>query len=222
MPIEIELISEPLLIPVWFYSYSAVIYFASALTSFLIAAFSYRLYKMSKFKLSLPLMFSFLLLGLAFSALTATSVYTYLYKPYFKDFFSLGLVNSIGFNFYYITSLLGYALILLMYLPEKIKKNFFVLYVPLWYINLMSFHVVSIVLLAGAAITNVINFYRKRNLDTFLVMFAFVTLVFSHLFMMMVPFDATVFLAANALIAVGFSSLLFMLIRVSWSDRKKI
>jgi len=225
----IELISEPFLIPVWFYSYSAVVYAASALISLLVTFFSYKFFKMGKDKKTVALMFSFLFLTFAFSALAFTSLYTYLYKPYFKLNLNLGdlsLVNSFGFNLYYISSIVAYVSILAMYLPKDLEKiigkKMLVLYVPLWYLNFTSFHVTSILILAYVAAKNVANFFSNRNLDNFLVMFAFVSVVSFHACLLFASFDPTIYLAANSLLAVGFASLLTMLIRVSGSDGKKV
>jgi len=224
----IELISEPFLIPVWFYSYSAIVYAASALMSILVTYFSYKFFRMSKTKSALMLMFSFLFLATAFSTLTFTSLYTYLYKPYFKDNFDLGslsYVNSIGFNLYYIASVIAYASLLLMYLPKDISKalknKFPVLYVPLWYLDLVNFHIASIALLAYVAARNVANFYKKKNMNNFLVMFTFISMISFHASLLFTTFDPTIYIAANTLLAVGFGSLLTMLIRVSRSGRKK-
>jgi hypothetical protein len=215
MSVGIVLISEPLLIPIWFYSYSAVVYFLAAIISFITSFFAFKLYKVSSVKLNLFLLFSFLALGLAFSALTLTSVYTYFYKPYFETFYSLSKMNKMGFNFYYLTSLVAYVLFLVMYLPKKFSKRFFVLYIPLYYINLTNFHIISILLLLFVVIKNIANFYKKRNLDSFLVMFAFITMISFHSLLLLTPFDVELYLLAHVIITVGFASFLTMLIRVS-------
>ncbi len=216
-----EAIAQTLLVPVWFYSYSAAVYAVSALIALLIAGFSFRLYRMSSAKVSMLMAVSFLSLGLAYAALTATSAYTYFYKPYFTHSLDLGLVNSLGLNAFYILSILAYLLMVLMYLPEKIKSRLFVLYVPFWFADIVSFHLLAIIALAVAAISNIKNFYKKRNLDSFLVMFAFLTLVCFHVFELLAPMDAISYLFANAFLAVGFLSLLIMLVRVSRSGKKK-
>lgn len=232
--IGIDVLSEPLLIPVWFYSYSAAIYAASALVSLLIVFFSYRFFRMSKSKTAFLLMFSFLFLTAAFAALAFSSAYAYLYRPFFQanlDLGSLGLVNSLCFSVYYIAAVVAYLSLALMYLPKdasdfykKLSKStggMFVLYLPLWYLDISDFHVLSIVLLAYTMLKNLFNFYKKRVLDNFLVMFAFLAMVSFHALLLFVPFDPTIYLAANGLLAAGFASLLAMLIRVSGSDGRR-
>ena len=228
----IELISEPFLIPVWFYSYSAIVYAASALISIFVTYFSYKFFMMSKTKSAIILMFSFLFLTIAFSTLTFTSLYTYLYKPYFKhslDIGSLSFVNNAGFNLYYIASIIAYVSLLIMYLPKDIKKflknkmhmQIPVLYVPLWYLELMNFHIASILILAYVVVRNVVNFCKKKDVNNFLVMFAFISIVSFHASLLFTTFDPTIYIAANTLLATGFGSLLLMLIRVSRSGRKR-
>jgi hypothetical protein len=215
MPIEALLIPELPLIPIWFYSYSAVVYFLAAIISFTTSFFAFKLYKMSSVKMNLLLLFSFLTLGIAFSALTLTSVYTYFYKPYFEAFYDLSMINNLGFSFYYFTSLVAYLLFLTMYLPKKFTRKFLVLYVPLWYIQLTNFHIISILLLIYVVIKNIANFSKKRNLDSFLVMFAFITMIMFHSLLLLTHFDVELYLFAHVIITVGFASFLTMLIRVS-------
>jgi hypothetical protein len=209
------LISEPPLIPVWFYSYSAVVYVVSAIISFLISYFAFRLYRMSSVKTNLFLSFGFLALGLAFSSLTMTSIYTYLYVPYLRGYASLTAVNTSGYNFYYLASFIAYLLFVLMYLPKKIKNRLLVLYVPLWYTNFTGFHIASALLIGYVLTANILNYLKKKSLNSFLVMFAFLTIEIFHLLLLLLPFNVTLYLAAHTFLVVGFSSLLVMLIRVS-------
>jgi len=232
--IGIELASEPFLIPIWFYSYSFLVYAISALISALVAYFAYKFFKMTKTKSSLMLVFSFLFLTAAYSTLSFTSLYTYLYKPYFQVNFNLGslsFVNSVGLSLYYITSMIAYVALFVMYLPEikelkklfkrEIKSKLSVLYVPLWYQSLMDFHLVSILILAYVALRNVANFYKKRDVNSFLVMSAFILIVSSHAALLFLEFDPTIYIAANTLLVAGFSSLLIMLIRVSSGGKSR-
>lgn len=215
MGIETILISEPPLIPVWFYSYSAIVYLLSAIIGFLVSYFSFRLYRMSSVKLNLILSLAFLALGFAFLSLTITSLYTYFYLPHFKQFQNLGLVNRAGFNFYYIASLIGYLLILMIYLPKKVKEKFFILYVPLWYTDLTSFHMISILFLSYVVVRNIVNFVKRVDLNSFLVMFAFISMIVFHILLLQISFSITLYLLAHSFLTIGFGALLFMLIRVS-------
>jgi len=210
----IEAIS-PQLIPVWFYMYGGVAYGIVAAISFLISFFSFKLYKTSSLKTNLILSLSFLSLGVAFSSLLAASLYTYFYIPYFQDDVNLGFLNRNAFNLYYLTSLISYVLFSTMYLPGKIKNKFFAFYVPLWYIDWTNFHILSIFIMGYVLLMNFMNCYKKRNFNSYLVTFAFFTIEVFHLLLLFIPFDVSLYLAAHALLSVGFGSLLIMLIRVS-------
>lgn len=218
-------VGGPALIPVWFYGYSAIVYGISAIISLIVCYFAFKLYRMSSVKMNLFLFFGFLGLGLAFLSLTTASIYTYFYKPYFQDAIGIGLnaMNNDCYNFYYIISTISYFLILLMYLPSKLMKNKFpVLYVPLWYQSFPGFHILSSILVGVIFLINSLNFFKRKSLNSFLVMFSFATILIYHLSLMFIPFSMTFYLAAHTFLVIGFGSLLLMLIRVVRSDRKKV
>jgi len=215
MAIELITILSPQLIPVWFYGYGAVAYGIVAAISFLISLFSFKLYRKSSLKTNLVLSLSFLSLGIAFACLLVSSLYTYFYIPYFQDDVGLGFFNHSAFNFYYLASLISYILFSMMYLPGKIKNKFFAFYVPLWYIDWTNFHILSIFIIGYVLLMNFMNCYKKRNFNSYLVTFAFFTIEIFHLLLLFIPFDVSLYLAAHALLSVGFGSLLIMLIRVS-------
>ena len=215
MSIGVALLSEPPLIPVWFYAYSAVVYSLSAVISLLISFFSFRLYRTSSIRMNLPILFGFLLLGLAFSSLTFSSLYTYFYKPYFEGYHNLRMVNKICFNFYYVVSLIAYLSLSLIYIPIKFSKRLFILYIPLWYIKLTEFNIASIIILGYVTINSMINFSKKVNLNSFLVMLAFIGMTSFHSLLLLSSFDIELYLIAHLVLSMGFVSFLTMLIRVS-------
>jgi hypothetical protein len=102
-----------------------------------------------------------------------------------------------------------------MYLPKKIKNKLFAFYLPLWYIDNFTFHVASIFLVGYVLLANLSNLFKKRSLNSLLVTVAFLALEIFHIALLLIPFDVSMYLAAHTLLAVGFSSLLTMLIRVS-------
>src|SRR3990170_6155509 len=108
------------LIPVWFYLLSSMAYGIAALISFLVSYYSYKIFSTDKrLKSNLFLALGFLGLGIAFSVLTFTSVYTYLHDPFLKGFLSLNIVNVKIFNLYYAISLVSYILLNIAYLPKR-------------------------------------------------------------------------------------------------------
>jgi hypothetical protein len=213
------------LVPIWFYLFSSIAYGAAAVISLLVAYFSFKIFWSNrKMKTNLLLSLGFAGLAFAFAALTFTSLYTYLYDPYLKGFLSLSLVNIKGFNLYYIISLISYVALNIVYLPKKIMKKLKIaplLFVSLWYINSDVFNIVSIFLLAIVSLKAVRNFLKSKSLNSFLVMFCFLAMIAFHGMIYVLPFDITFYLLAHLVLAVGFTSLLIMLIRVNGSARKK-
>ena len=211
------------LIPVWFYIFSGLAYFASSAISLAVSYFALRIYRTSGSKKFLALGIVFLVLGISYLALTMASIYTYFYVPYFSNTLGipLGLVNDKAFDFYYATSLIAYLLLVISFFPkeakDKLKNKFYILYVPLWFSSASGFHIASLFLLAFVVARALHNFYKSRSLNTLLVLVAFSLMAIFHVTTMLLPFDLTLYLLSHALLAAGFVSLLAMLIRVSRS-----
>jgi hypothetical protein len=204
------------LIPLWFYLITSAIYSSSAIIGFLISYFAFKAQKITKNKAHLFLFLGFMLISLGFVVLSATSIYIYTtLEVYKKSSVSLNLLNYQGFRTYYILSSIGYLLLTLMYLPKKIMKKLFILYVPIWYANSLNFHIFSIVLLLYISVQNSINSFRRRNLNSYLVLFAFICLLIFHSLLILTPFSQFMYITANIFLIIGFLSLLLMLIRVN-------
>ena len=204
------------LIPLWFYFITSVIYSSSAVIGLLVSYFAYRAFRMTKNKIHLFLFLGFLILSLGFVTLSATSIYIYTTLEIYRGTsVSFNLLNYQGFRTYYILSSVGYVLLTLMYLPKKIMKKLFIIYVPIWYASSVDFHLLSIVLLLYVMIRSVINSVKKRNLNSCLVTFAFVCLLVFHSLLLLTPFSQSMYITANIFLIIGFLSLLSMLIRVN-------
>ena len=204
------------LIPIWFYLLTSVIYSSSAIIGFLVSYFAFKTYRMTKNKSHLFLSLSFLVIGLGFVALSATSIYIYTTLQVYKgSSISLNFVNYVGFRTYYILSSIGYILLVLMYLPKKITNKLFVLHVPIWYASSFNFHVFSIVLILLVTIQSIINSIKKKNLNSYLVTVAFFCLLAFHLLLLLTAFSQSIYITANVFLITGFLSLLSMLIRVN-------
>jgi hypothetical protein len=207
------------LIPVWFYLFSLIAYGASALISLMVSYFSMRIYLSDrKMKPNLFLSIAFLGMGVAYAVLTFTSVYTYLHEPYFRGFLSLNLVNSNGFSIYYAVTIASYILLNVAYLPKKLMKKVGLaptLFVPLYFINSMAFHVASIALLLIVNLRTIRNFMKKSSVSSALVMLCFLSVLVSHALLFSISFDITFYLLAHAILTFGFVMLLITLIRVN-------
>jgi len=220
MPAEIIVISEPMLIPIWFYLYSVIAYGAVSLISFLISFFAFKLYKASSLASNKVISISFLALGIAFLFLTATSACTYFYEPYLKPLVVLSAVNYFGYNIYYLASLVAYVVLGVSHFPKKIKNKLFMFYLPLWYINSTAFHAISIVVLLYIVAVNIFSLLKKSSkkisrLNSCLVTVCFISMLAFHSLLLLTEFNVNLYLAALAILAVGFGSLLTMFIRVN-------
>jgi len=211
------------LIPVWFYVFSGLAYFAAAAISLAVCYFAFRISRTSGSRKFLFLSVSFLVLGIAFLALTASSMYTYFYQPYFRQLEIVGLnvFNRHMFNFYYVASLVSYLLLAFALFPKGAGKRLYVLYVPLWFSGFDDFHIAAIFLLLLTIYRAAYNFYKAKSANALLVLLAFSLMAVFHATMLLLPFDLTYFLVSHALLAAGFLSLLAMLIRVNKSGRQK-
>ena len=203
-------------IPLWFYEVSSGIYLLSAIICFFVGYFAFKAYKMYSKKNLLYFFLGFTILGIGFLILTLPSIYVYLALEFYEQPpISINEINYIGFSLYYITSLIAYILLASMYLSEKIKNKFFVLFVPLWYADSLEFHLLSLVLILLVFIQTIFNSLKKKKLNSYLVSFTFLCLSIFHLLLILIPFNVTMYLIANLILITGFASLLYMLIRVN-------
>jgi len=204
------------LISLEFYLITSVIYLLSAVVVFLVSCFAIKAYKMTENRAHLLLFFSFFILGLSLISLSGISIFIYAnLKLYKSSPVNINLISYQGFMAYYIFSSLSYVLLTLIYLPKKFKLKLPVLYVPLWYANFENFHIFSLILVGYIIIRSVINSIKRRNLDSYLVTFAFVSFFTFHLLLLLTPFTQTIYISANAFLILGSLSLLWMLVRVN-------
>ncbi len=214
--LTVNMVNMVELIPVWFYLITSVIYSSSAIIGFLVSYFAFKAYRITKNKSHLFLSLSFLIIGLGFAALSSTSIYIYTTLELYKgSSVSLNLLNYLGFRTYYILSSIGYILLTLIYLPKKIMNKLFILYVPIWYANSFNFHLFSIILVLLVLIRSIINSFKRRNMNSYLVTVTFACLLVFHMLLLLTAFSQTIYITANVFLIVGFLSLLSMLIRVN-------
>ncbi len=204
------------LVPLWFYSATSIVYSLSAVIIFLVSYFALKAYKMTKNKPHLFLFLSFLILGFGLAVLSGVSIYIYTTLELYKaSGVSLHWINNRGFLTYYILSSISYILLIFTYLPKKIRTKLHILYVPIWYANLENFHLLSIFLLAYVILRNVLNSFKRKTLNSYLVSFAFICMLVFHLLLLLVPFSTSMYINANVFLILGSLSLLIMLIRVN-------
>jgi hypothetical protein len=209
---------EEMLIPLMFYSAVSFVYLAVAAIGFLVAFFAFRVYRLISEKSVRNLSIGFFILSLGFLVLTAISIFTYTQIEYYNSYSGIVLFNYYGFSIYYWLSLVAYMLLAFTYLPKGKKKSrriIPILFVPLWYINFNEFHLVSLILIGFVIFRSLQNSLKRKNLDSYLVTFAFICLAVFHVLILLTTFTPFIYVVANSFLIVGFLSLLAMLVRVS-------
>lgn len=199
------------LVPSWFYLFSGLAYLLVGGISLFISYFSFKLFNITSLKFHKLLSLSFLLIGIAFGILSATSFYTYQNSESLNT--SIFNLNTNAYKIYYILSLIAYLFLLMVVLPKKDTKLY--AFVPLWFISSQEFHLAALLFLIYIAIKSVLNFFKVRSEEAFLVMFAFLTITLFHVFLLLMPFGIELYLFAHTFLVAGFLSLLIMLIRVT-------
>jgi hypothetical protein len=197
------------LVPEWFYLFSGLVYLLVALISISVSYFSFKLFRISSSKSHSVLSLSFLLIGIAFAIISITSLYTY--QNVDESTFNL---NTNAYNIYYFLSIVAYFFLVLINVPKK-EANKLYLFVPLWFISSPEFHLAALVFLVYIAARSVLNSFKVKSLEAFLVMFAFLMILLFHIFLLLMPFGIELYLVAHIFLIAGFIALLTMLIRVT-------
>jgi len=204
-----------LLIPAWFYGFDSAMYLVSAIIGFLVSFYAFRLFELTQKKFHFYLYLGFTVLSMGLLTIAITSGYVYL--DYFRTGQYIGSdpyssVDDFGYWIYYAASLVGYALLTMIYLPEKAK--FLPLLIPVWTKGFPYFQILSFFLLSYITFRSVINFVKKKNLNTFLVFLAFGGIALYHLLLFFTFFGKIIYVVAHFSLLAGFVSLLIMLLRV--------
>jgi len=199
------------LVPEWFYLFSGLVYLLVFAVSMLVSYFSFKLYRITSSKKQGMLSLAFLLIGIGFAIITATSIFTYQQSQSLdQNIFNL---NTDAYNVYYILSIVAYLFLVMINLPKQDER--FYLFVPVWFISDIGFHSVALLLLFYVALRSVYNFFKVKSEGAFLVMFAFLMIILFHVFLLLMPFGIELYLFAHVFLIAGFLSLLAMLIRVT-------
>jgi hypothetical protein len=199
------------LVPSWFYIFSGIIYLLVGIIGFAISYFSFKLYRTTSSKSHLTLSLAFLLIGIAFTSLFGASIFTYSNSESLTP--SIFDTSSDVVDAYYLFSLIAYVLLVMVNLPKK--EKLYPAFIPLWFTDSLEFHATSLLLILYVAARSVLNFFKVKTQDAFLVMLSFLMISLFHVFLLLIPFGIELYLVAHSFLIIGFLSLLFMLIRVT-------
>lgn len=204
------------LIPVWFFGFDAIFYFAALLIGLATAFYAYKVYSLTGKKQHFYLFMGFTILSIGFLSLIMTSLYIFINEPIFLTIYNTTFdVMDFGFILYYVISIIAYAFFIMMYLPEGRKKAPMFSILPWWFVLFPFFHMLSVIMLAFVVFRSFINWNQKRTRSGFAVFAAFSGIGLFHLLSFFTFKFAMFYIVANVCLILGFLSLFAVLVRVS-------
>ncbi len=205
-----------ILIPHRFYGFDSVMYTLSALIGFLVSYYAFKLYTTTNKKSHFYLQIAFTILSIGLLTLGVTSGYAYLNYIIIESpnplLDQITYVDDFGYWIYYVSSLVGYSVLALMYVSEK--SRFFIL-LPPWQKGLPYFNILSFFILSYVIFRSIVNFVVKKKLNSFLVMTSFILIGAYQILLFLSSFSKLLYVAAHLSLITGFGCLLLMLIRVN-------
>ncbi len=205
-----------ILVPAWFFGFDSLMYLLSAAIGFLVSFHAFKLYNMTSKKSHFYLHASFAALGMGLLILGVTTVFSITFLSASMQADAYSWVDDFGFWIYYASSLFAYGLLLMMYLPEKMR---FPIFLPLWFNMFPYFQVLSLFMLSYVIFKSASNYMLNRNANSLLVMLAFALIGAYHLLSLFTSLNYMIYVLAEVSLLSGFVSLLIMLTRVNKIER---
>ncbi len=204
------------LVPPWFFGFDSVMYLLSALIGFLVSFHAFKLYNVTSKKSHFYLYASFAILGMGLLVLGVTTVFSISISSasVFAD--NVSWVDDFGFWIYYASSVFAYGLLVMMYLPEKLR---FPIFLPVWFNGFPYFHVLSFFLISYVIFKSASNYVLNKNSNALLVLVAFTLMGLYHLLSLFTSLNEIMYVFAQLSLLSGFVSLLIMLTRVNKFER---
>jgi len=193
--------------PVLFFGYDIIMSFISAFVAFIVSYQAYRAHTITKKKSFLALELGFIFTGIG---LLADSVLSYAaVASRISHFF------GVGYLAYFISTTIGYALILGSYIIDRVMTEEAVLaIVPIMRYGALS-ESILLVLIGTVMIQSMINLLMDRSLNKFLISMAFASIFLSHLcFMIQALAFASLLIIGQILRFIGFMMFAASIIRV--------
>ena len=212
--------SSEILIPVWFFGLDTIFYIISLLIGLATAFYAYKVYVITGKRQHFYLFMGFTILSIGLLSLTLTSSYVYIVvntipnatREVYNTFFD---IIDFGFIIYYIISIVAYAFLIMMYLPEERKKRPIFSILPWWFVLFPFFHLLSVLMMAFVVFRSFINWSHKKTKSGFAVFMAFSGIGLFHLMSFFTFVFAMFYVLSNIFLVLGFLGLLVVLVRVS-------
>lgn len=204
------------LVPSWFFGFDSVMYLLSSAIGFLVSFHAFKLYSMTSKKSHFYLYASFALLGMGLLMVGVTTLFSLFISKASVLSDTVSWVDDFGFWIYYIASVFAYGLLVMMYLPEKLR---FPIFLPFWESGFPYFQVLSLFLLSYVIFKSAANFALNKNSNALLVMSSFTLIGIYHLLSLFTSLDYIIYVFAQLSLLSGFVCLLLMLTRVNKFER---
>jgi hypothetical protein len=228
----------PILIPVWFYGFDALMYLISSVIGFLLSFYFHKIYSLSSEKRHQYLFWGFLILSFGLLSLAIADMHAYMHFWQCKPFCNLEILNDVfdvvdfSYFLYFGLSIIAYALIMLAYIPQKFKVPnlpiwllsiyFFVILISLplrsgeiaWESYYEFFNLVAFLMVIFISFMNVTNLSENKSMNPFLVTVAFIFLSMFHLLHVFSFISGWIYVFAHIFLLISFLSLLSVVVRV--------
>ena len=193
--------------PVLFFGYDIVMSFVSAFVAFIVSYQAYRAHTITRKKSFLALELGFIFTGIG---LLADSILSYAaIASRIPHFF------GVGYLAYFISTMIGYALILGSYIIDRVMMEEAVpAMIPIARYGSLP-ESILLILIGVVMIQSMINLLMDRSLNKFLIAVAFTSIFLSHLcFMIQALALASLLVIGQILRFIGFMMFAVFIIRV--------
>ncbi|MCD6536620.1 MAG: hypothetical protein J7K49_06280 [Thaumarchaeota archaeon] len=190
------------------FGYDIVMEIISSAVAFIISYYAYRAYSVTKKKsfLLLQLGFTFAGLGLLLDSMLVSAAIA----------LRVLHLTATGYTLYFIATIIAYGFILGSYAADRLEpsEGHIASILPLIGFGALP-EGILLTLAAAVTIQLGLNFFLNRSIDKFLVLIAFIFIVFGHLFFMLQAIRFAGFLIAGHVFRfLGFASFLVFVLRV--------
>lgn len=230
----------PIVIPVWFYGFDAIMYLISSIIGFLLSFYFHKIYSLSSEKRHLYLFWGFLILSFGLLSLSITDIFSYITfwqcRP--PSPCTLGILSqafdiaSFSYFLYFGLSIIAYSLLMLAYIPQKFKiKNlptwllsvyFIVVLITLplgrgeivWFSYSLFFDLIAFLMLVFIFFINLTNLNENKGMNNLLVTMSFIFLSLFHLLHIFSFISGWMYVLAHFSMLISFLILLSVVIKV--------
>lgn len=214
--------------PAWFNTFDSIFQILFAVVTLIIAAFSYKAYKLMQERKYKYFCAGFFMMSAGFFVISLSNllIYTRFYDGIVTRLAEFNLAN-LFYMVHIFLMLLSYMLLLVIAMKLQQRRliallfAFILLFTVFSYQYYLKFHIISFMLLAFMAWQFYDNYKEKKNLNSGLVFSSFYMLAFAELFFLAMIFMPMLYVVGHAMQLIGFGLLLAMFMRVESLTKEK-